>query len=70
MYYNLLFLSFCSFVKVIRSRKKPLPTQVEDVDLLALLVQTLGFWVWVAVFYGCAFVGNEPIHVTPIQVNK
>ena len=57
-------------MKIIKSRKNPLPTQVEDVDFLQLFVQFLGYWLWVGVWYAVAFVGDEPIHVTPIQVNE
>ena len=53
-------------MKIIKSRKNPLPTQVEDVDFLQLFVQFLGYWLWVGVWYAVAFVGDEPIHVTPI----
>lgn len=35
-----------------------------------LLIQIAGFWVWVAVWFSVAFVGEEPIHTKPIQVNK
>ena len=37
---------------------------------MGLLIQTLGFWVFVAIWFAVAFVGDESIHVTPIQVNK
>ena len=57
-------------MKIIRSRNNPLPTQVENVDLLVLLIQFLGFWIFVAIWFGVAFVGNEAIHVDPIQVNE
>lgn len=59
-----------SFVKIIKSRKTPHPTQVEDVDLMALFIQTMGFWVFAAIWFAVAFIGDEPIHVTPIQVNE
>lgn len=57
-------------MKIIKSRNNPLPTQVEKVDLLVLLVQFLGYWVFVAIWFAVAFVGDESIHVTPIQVNE
>lgn len=56
--------------KVLISRKKPQVTQVEDVDLLQLFVQFAGFYLFVALWFACAFVGNNPIHVTPVQVNE
>lgn len=59
-----------SAVKILRSRRNPLPTQVEGVDPLVLLVQVIGFWAFAAVWFAVAFVGDEPIHVTPIQVNE
>ena len=30
----------------------------------------MGYWGWVAIWFSVAFVGNEPIHVTPVQVSK
>ena len=57
-------------MKVIRSKSTPHPTQVEDVDLLGLLIQLLGFWVFVAIWFAVAFVGDKSIHVPPIQVNE
>lgn len=62
--------SVSSFVKIIRSKSNPLPTQVEEVDLLQLLIQFLGYWGFVAVWFAVAFIGNEPIHVQPFQVNE
>ena len=57
-------------MKIIRSKNNPLPTQVEDVDFLALFIQFAGYWCWVAIWFAIAFVGDEPIHVEPIQVNE
>ena len=35
-----------------------------------LLIQILGYWLFVFVWYCVAFVGNEPVHTKPIQVNE
>jgi hypothetical protein len=37
---------------------------------MALFIQTMGFWVFAAIWFAVAFIGDEPIHVTPIQVNE
>lgn len=39
-------------------------------NLVGLMFQFLGFWIWVAVWFCVAFVGEESIHTPPIQVNK
>jgi len=61
-----LFIIIGNFVKIIKSKSVPHPTQVEDVDLVQLLIQFVGFWGFVAVWFATAFVGNEPIHTDPI----
>lgn len=33
-------------------------------------MQIAGFYLWSALWLACAFVGNNPIHVTPVQVNE
>ena len=53
-----------------RSKNKPHPTQAEDVDLLQLLIQFTGFWGFTILWFAVAFVGNEPIHTDPYQVNR
>ena len=37
---------------------------------MPLLVQIFGYWLWVAVWFCVAFVGDEPIHTPPVQVNQ
>ena len=34
------------------------------------MIQFLGYYLFAALWFACAFVGNKPIHVTPVQVNE
>ena len=43
---------------------------MEGVDLLQLLIQFSGYWLFTAIWVALSFKGDEPIHTKPIQVSE
>ena len=57
-------------ITIVRSKYTPQVTQTEDVNLMELTIQFLGFFIWAAIWLCAAYSGTEPIMPEVVQADE